>query len=347
MRFLRWKTESLKRRLLSLMKRKPRAGLDVNNLVDLSVVADNDRRLWEAHVRAITTHRTTPYDGHVILLRTHGHPFDCSYDPRCGWMEFATKGILVRTLPGLHEGLLEEPYVAECARELKFYLAAAQAQNPAACIRNLTPSDLPAVAAIHKAAFPRMAVSRLGRNAAQRYYESVLTGPYTVAGFGAFEGEKLQGYVFVGTRHTAARIFVRRNLLYLARCLAVRPWMLKDPFILGRISAAAQMVLGVFRTKTGDVQTDPRSPGSSHVYCLQYIALDQACRGRGLGATLLESCVTLSCLEASEGIFLSVYLDNARAIRLYERMGWLKHPSVEEWQGFMFKPTSKKMQATG
>jgi hypothetical protein len=96
----------------------------VDDLVDLSAVPVDRRRLWESHVHALTTHQPRPYCGKVILLRTRGHPLNCSYDGQCGWGEFALGGVSVRTIPGLHESLPEEPNVEALARELKVPLDA-------------------------------------------------------------------------------------------------------------------------------------------------------------------------------------------------------------------------------
>jgi len=98
----------------------------VDELVDLSAVSNDQRCLWESHVRALINHQTQPYGGNAILLRTRGHPLKCSYDGQCGWGELVLGGVVVRIIPGLHESLLEEPYVRALARELKIQLDAIQ-----------------------------------------------------------------------------------------------------------------------------------------------------------------------------------------------------------------------------
>jgi len=46
----------------------------------------------------------------------------------CGWGELARGGVAVRMIPGLHESLLEEPYVQVLARELKLQLDGIQSE---------------------------------------------------------------------------------------------------------------------------------------------------------------------------------------------------------------------------
>ena len=123
LRFLRWKFQMLQRRLGKLLTRGGSAdGFDVETQVDLSTVPIEDHALWSAHVRANGQHCAGVYHGNVTLLRTLGHPFDCNYDPLCGWADYAKGGITVKVLPGLHESLLEEPQVRLAAKELKAQL---------------------------------------------------------------------------------------------------------------------------------------------------------------------------------------------------------------------------------
>ncbi len=128
-RFLRWKAWSMRNRVLRWFSLAPPRlrERNVDELVDLSAISDDQRCLWESHVRASHNHKTLSYSGRIVLLRTRGHRLNCSYDRQCGWGEFAQGGVTVQVLPGLHESLLEEPYVGMLARELKVHLDAIQA----------------------------------------------------------------------------------------------------------------------------------------------------------------------------------------------------------------------------
>ncbi len=132
LRFVRWKLQMLRRRVGKLFGHGPSASeFDVETQVDLSTVPIEDHSLWTAHVRANGMHQASVYHGKVTLLRTLGHPFDCNYDPLCGWADYAKGGITVKVLPGLHESLLEEPQVRLAAKELKVLLDQINAEaNP-------------------------------------------------------------------------------------------------------------------------------------------------------------------------------------------------------------------------
>jgi len=127
-RFVRWKIWNGGKKVAQRLRLSPvrPTGPDVDELVDLSAVSNDQRCLWESHVRALINHQTQPYGGNAILLRTRGHPLKCSYDGQCGWGELVLGGVVVRIIPGLHESLLEEPYVRALARELKIQLDAIQ-----------------------------------------------------------------------------------------------------------------------------------------------------------------------------------------------------------------------------
>jgi amino acid adenylation domain-containing protein len=131
-RFLRWKFQMMHWRLAKwLGHRRSAEGFDVQTQVDLSTVPSEDHSLWTAHVRANGLHHASIYHGKITLLRTLGHPFDCNYDPLCGWADYAKGGIAVKVLPGLHESLLEEPQVRLAAKELKALLDQLNAEaNP-------------------------------------------------------------------------------------------------------------------------------------------------------------------------------------------------------------------------
>jgi amino acid adenylation domain-containing protein len=127
-RFIRWKIRGVAKKVARWFRPAPVRStvLDVDGLVDLSAVPNDQRCLWESHVRALNDHKPGLYSGKVLLLRTRGHSLNCSYGRQCGWDEFALGGVAVSVISGLHDSLLEEPHVRMLARELKAHLDAIQ-----------------------------------------------------------------------------------------------------------------------------------------------------------------------------------------------------------------------------
>jgi amino acid adenylation domain-containing protein len=132
-KFIRWKSIAAKKRMGRWLGPAPAtsSARAAEEQLDLAAVPVEQRGLWEAHVRALDRHQTGPYGGKVMLLRTRGSPVNRSYEDHCGWSDFALGGVAVRIVPGLHESLLEEPYVKMVGRELKACLDVIQPASKA------------------------------------------------------------------------------------------------------------------------------------------------------------------------------------------------------------------------
>jgi ribosomal protein S18 acetylase RimI-like enzyme len=66
----------------------------------------------------------------------------------------------------------------------------------------------------------------------------------------------------------------------------------------------------------------PRSPGDETTAELRYIGVRPDAWGRGAGSSLLLSAAALLREAGFARAVLEVYADNARAVRLYEKLGW-------------------------
>jgi ribosomal protein S18 acetylase RimI-like enzyme len=205
-------------------------------------------------------------------------------------------------------------------------------------LRILTPDDIPAVATIHRAVFPRAAISRLGHAAAQRYYESLMSGLYATVGVGAFEQNQLSGFCFIGVRHIAEISYVRQHALFLAWRIATHPWLLVKSFIWSRIGSGLWLLLPQSRPQVTAAATGQDSGVS---YGIQYIAVHPCFQGRGLGKQLLSASEEIARQHGCTEIHLSVYLDNTKAIGFYERIGWQKFFQDGVWRGLMVKRLAK------
>jgi len=203
-------------------------------------------------------------------------------------------------------------------------------------LRILTSADLPAIAAVHVAAFPRAAISHLGRVAARRYYHALSTGPHATAGLGAFEGDRLSGFSFVGVRHIAEGHFVRSHPFFLVRCLVANPRLLMKSFIWSRIGSGLRMLFHR-PPPAAAAAAAAGHPDPGRSYGIQYLAVDPECQGRGVGKLLLRASEDFARQEGCDEIHLSVYLDNPKGIGLYEKMGWEKCVEDGGWRGLMSK----------
>ncbi|SPE63311.1 putative Phenylalanine racemase (ATP-hydrolyzing) [Verrucomicrobia bacterium] len=122
--FFNWKWNRLKHRLEPWRHPSPAEQwrAEIDDLVDLSSFSPEQRRLWEAHIRALVKFHPQPYPGRVHLFRSPGHPLWCSFDADYGWGELAKGGVTTVMVPGAHEKILEEPCVKVVAAELERHL---------------------------------------------------------------------------------------------------------------------------------------------------------------------------------------------------------------------------------
>jgi len=122
--FVRWKARLVGKKIASLFGKAPADSLDsdVDSMIDLSVVNDDQRRLWDTHMRALDKHHPRPYTGDAVLIRSAGHLFLCSFDEQCGWGKLIKGDVVVKKIPGDHGRVLAEPFVATAAHELRRFL---------------------------------------------------------------------------------------------------------------------------------------------------------------------------------------------------------------------------------
>ena len=129
--FVRWKLRRLQKKFTALLSRdcaSAETDADMDQLIDLAAVGDEQRRLWDAHMRALILHQPRPYDGKVVLFRSAEHLFVCSFDENCGWDQL-TPDFTLKIVPGDHGRVLEEPYVGAVADEIRKSLDAVLTSN--------------------------------------------------------------------------------------------------------------------------------------------------------------------------------------------------------------------------
>jgi FkbH-like protein len=104
----------------------PTPGFTIEEFIDTTQFPEHELELWRLHLTAGANYVPKPYGGRVLLLRTRGQPFLCSFDPHYGWDKLVAGGLEVRIVPGAHERIFMEPEVQVLAREVKAALTISQ-----------------------------------------------------------------------------------------------------------------------------------------------------------------------------------------------------------------------------
>lgn len=206
-------------------------------------------------------------------------------------------------------------------------------------IRLLSAADLPAVAAIHSAAFPDSALTKLGREAVRRYYEWQIVGPHDGVNIGAFSDDAMLGFCFGGIRRGALGGFLEKNRRFLIIRAATRPWLLFNPLFRERVQFAIQRLFGKLRPSKPPLaaSSPPVVPQSVPAFGILSIAVDPRHQGSGAAQLLMEYSEQEALRRGFSRMHLTVHPSNTRAVRFYEKMGWQRDEHNGVWDGSMSK----------
>lgn len=207
----------------------------------------------------------------------------------------------------------------------------------AALIRNVEPSELKEVWQVHRAAFPNSALTALGAEAVCRYYAWLIDGPHDAEFKGVWGSGELDGFIVAGRFRGALTGFVRNNRLFLTARVAARPWSLFNVEFRKRVHIALHTIRRPWRRRQTSHSLSPIVDLAQRQYGVLSIAVHPRAWGTGVADALMESA-DQGALDRNIGLIsLTVHPDNLRAIRFYERLGWLRLARDGVWEGKMIK----------
>ena len=200
--------------------------------------------------------------------------------------------------------------------------------------------DLDAVVRVHRSAFPNSAMTLLGPRVVERYYRWQFVGdhPHPFAE-GAWRQGELVGFVFGGVRHDAVTGFIRRFLPDIARGALTHPAgmrQLTGPKVVPVLRLFLQR--GLRGLRPGAPAVVPSRPNASpvgHSFGILSIAVAPEAQGSSAAAALMVRAEAEAVALDLHEMELTVNVDNARAIRFYERLGWRRVVDGEGWKGRM------------
>ena len=83
--------------------------------------------------------------------------------------------------------------------------------------------------------------------------------------------------------------------------------------------------------RVGMCKLVPQKYRNSHIMYLGGVAVDPAHQGRGTGAAMLSSAIDICRERTCTRIELTVSVENSRAIRLYESMGFVREGILKNY----------------
>jgi len=177
-------------------------------------------------------------------------------------------------------------------------------------LNDLTESQLDQLASLHQTELASL-ISDLGTGYVRRFYSNAASVEGTICMI-ALEGQAVVGAI-VGTDHPNA----------LLAPLARPVWRFLPHVLLRSPKSLVQLVHSYTRA------SEFLSRHADYVE-LMYVVVDAQRRGAGLGTNLIEAFVEEANARGFRGVTLSVEIDNAPAIAVYEKLGFEIQKEVKE-----------------
>jgi ribosomal protein S18 acetylase RimI-like enzyme len=197
--------------------------------------------------------------------------------------------------------------------------------------RRLGSADIPAIARVHRAAFPDSGVSVLGQAVTEHYYRWQVQQSRWPAIIGADASSQLIGFCFMAETFGSMAGFLRARPLPVVAALMARPWVAWA--LRSQIAAAIPDVRSRRHSRTATARPVEDRPA----LWVHAIAVDPRQQGRGIGQHLMREAELFARDQGYQDMLLAVHTRNTRAIHAYEAVGWVRVPDPANWRGRMWK----------
>jgi GNAT superfamily N-acetyltransferase len=130
--------------------------------------------------------------------------------------------------------------------------------------------------------------------------------------------------------------FLRQNRTFLARRVALRPWLLRDPMFRDRLRVARRAWRRLRKRRAaGGMQLTP-SAGDA-CFGILSIAVHPLRQGTGVGQQLMLAAEASARQRGYRTMDLTVDPGNAKGIHFYQRLHWHQAEDLRPWTGRMTK----------
>lgn len=199
-------------------------------------------------------------------------------------------------------------------------------------VADLGIDDLSEIATVHVLAFPDSELTHLGHEAVRRNYLWQFEGPHDLVALGVRSDGRLVGFLFGGVFRGSTIGFVKREHWFLLGRVLRNPSMIVNSKSLSRIGLAVRL-LGR-RSRPARSENPDQVPVRS--FGVLSVAVDPSTQGTGVGQLLMAEAEARARAAGFASMHLTVHPDNDRAVRFYEKGGWLRASSADgTWSGRM------------
>lgn len=197
-------------------------------------------------------------------------------------------------------------------------------------VRVMCLEDLPVVTELHLLAFPRAALTSLGKEAVLRYYQWQFEHQRELYATVALVHGTMAGFSLAGHLLHPLSGYLREHRRYLIGATLRHPSLLANPIFRDRMMLAVKK-LGPRRSRGASRRDGAR-------FGVLALAVHPDFQGYGIGQALLDDAECEARRLGVPRIGLTVRLDNDQAIRFYERQGWCRELDARgHWTGMMHK----------
>lgn len=221
-------------------------------------------------------------------------------------------------------------------------------QTPPLTTTPIEVSDLRVIAQIHLAAFKASPLTALGRETVYRYYHWLLLGPHDQVALAVHQDKNILGFCFGGMFHGAFSGFVRKNRTFLILRVLTHPWLIVNPVFRERLSLSARVLHGhpVTSPKNVPQPIQVRSIKAQPSFGILAIATHPQYQKSGVGQLLMRTSEMEALRRGYSQMHLTVHVNNEKAIRFYEGLGWKKVFVDSNWKGDMSKSLIEQQKST-
>ncbi|HQO20921.1 MAG TPA: GNAT family N-acetyltransferase [Acidobacteriota bacterium] len=193
-------------------------------------------------------------------------------------------------------------------------------ENGTNTIRLMTRDDLRGVSEAHISAFPDSLITRLGIAAVERYYLWQLEGPHSHYPIVATIDERVVGFCVGGISRGSLRGYLKKNWMFLACRTVLNPGLFLNGRFFRRAGTVLKSLFGREKRPLGPACGETAGPNSFGILAICVIP---SVKGSGVAREIMEESESEARKRGFSRMHLTVASDNGRAIRFYEKLGYV------------------------